>query len=50
MPAHRSSAGLPRDALLQTDPTTLVHVTRELEAALAAVKTSHYRKLTRRIR
>eukprot|EP00729_Bicosta_minor_P006343 gene6343-13205_t len=36
--------------LLQTDPTTLAHITRELEAALKAVKSSHYRRITRAIK
>ena len=36
--------------LLQTDPTTLAHITKELEAALKAVKSSHYRKITRAIK
>eukprot|EP00035_Acanthoeca_spectabilis_P022387 m.443446 g.443446 ORF g.443446 m.443446 type:complete len:202 (-) comp18966_c0_seq1:53-658(-) len=36
--------------VLQTDPTTLVHLTEQLEAALKAVKMSHYRRITRAIK
>eukprot|EP00036_Acanthoecidae_sp_10tr_P010887 CAMPEP_0182925368 /NCGR_PEP_ID=MMETSP0105_2-20130417/9376_1 /TAXON_ID=81532 ORGANISM="Acanthoeca-like sp., Strain 10tr" /NCGR_SAMPLE_ID=MMETSP0105_2 /ASSEMBLY_ACC=CAM_ASM_000205 /LENGTH=201 /DNA_ID=CAMNT_0025063215 /DNA_START=41 /DNA_END=646 /DNA_ORIENTATION=- len=35
---------------LQTDPTTLAHMTAQLEAALKAVKMSHYRRITRAIK
>jgi hypothetical protein len=36
--------------VLQTDPTTLAHLTAQLEAALKAVKMSHYRRITRAIK
>lgn len=36
--------------LLQTDPTTLARITEQLDAALKAVKMSHYRRITRAIK
>eukprot|EP00911_Craspedida_sp_UC1_P002197 UC1_evm1s1680 len=36
--------------VMQTDPATLTHLTRELEAALKETRTSHFRKTTRGIR
>eukprot|EP00037_Helgoeca_nana_P008087 m.72270 g.72270 ORF g.72270 m.72270 type:complete len:250 (-) comp18714_c0_seq3:445-1194(-) len=40
----------PASIVLQTDPTTLAHLTAQLEAALKAVKMSHYRRITRAIK
>eukprot|EP00038_Savillea_parva_P008892 m.179860 g.179860 ORF g.179860 m.179860 type:complete len:202 (-) comp14872_c0_seq1:24-629(-) len=40
----------PASVVLQTDPTTLNHITTQLEAALKAVKMSHYRRITRAIK
>ena len=42
--------GTPKEICLGTDPTTLKRLTKELEAALASVKTSHYRRITRAIK
>eukprot|EP00039_Didymoeca_costata_P024178 m.9540 g.9540 ORF g.9540 m.9540 type:complete len:202 (+) comp4080_c0_seq1:109-714(+) len=36
--------------LLQTDPTTLLRITQELDSALKAYKSSHYRRITRAIK
>ena len=36
--------------LLQTDPTTLLHLTRELEQALKETKSTHYRRVTRSLK
>jgi len=36
--------------LLQTDPKTLNRITQQLDAALKAVKSSHYRRVTRSIK
>eukprot|EP00041_Stephanoeca_diplocostata_P040010 m.1638417 g.1638417 ORF g.1638417 m.1638417 type:complete len:202 (-) comp27951_c0_seq1:141-746(-) len=40
----------PKAIVLQTDPATLARVTSQLEAALKAVKSSHYRRITRAIK
>ena len=36
--------------LLQTDPTTLARIVDQLDAAIKAVKGSHYRKVTRAVK
>ncbi|KAG5851397.1 COMM domain-containing protein 2 [Anguilla rostrata] len=47
---HLETEGTQSARVLQTDPATLLHVIRELERALAEVKTNHCRRILRNIK
>ncbi|XP_069053683.1 COMM domain-containing protein 2 [Lepisosteus oculatus] len=47
---HLQHGGERRGRVLQTDPPTLLHLIRELEQALAEMKTSHCRRIARNIK
>ena len=48
--AHLLSTSEPAVHALQTDPSTLQHMTSELEQALKEMRTPHYRRVTRGVR